>query len=55
VDFTLGLGNPGPDLGAAVSPARVHLRRFTGYYYRQNAEQPGRTLRDGGGYHAAKA
>jgi hypothetical protein len=29
VDFALGLGNPDSDLGAAVSPAWVHLRRPT--------------------------
>ena len=29
MDFTLGLGNPDPDLTAAVSPAWVHLMRST--------------------------
>jgi hypothetical protein len=28
VDFTLGLGNPDPDLTGAVSPAWVHMRPF---------------------------
>jgi len=28
VDFTLGLGNPNSDPGAAVSPAWMHLKRL---------------------------